>query len=224
MRRSLAVVLLICAVFQVAAFAKPKKKDFNNAPKEVFDASLRTAREKHVVTYVDEPHLMFTFETGTSALSYGFVANASVEPVDGTKSTLLINVQHKNSGKSASFSFNAGDRMADKFFAQVTEELARKTTQKVAEKPEAAHVDVPTNSAIAEQISKQELGVVNITSDPDGADLNVDGAFVGNAPAALKLKPGKHTVSVQATGYAAWSRELTVSEGSSVNLKATLTK
>ena len=149
MRKTFVLLSLLLIFLQVAAFAKPKRKEFNNSPKEVFDAALRTAREKHVVTYVDEPHLMFTFETGVSMLAQGFNANASVEPANDGKSALIINVQHKSTGKSAGFSFNAGDRMADKFYEQVTEELARKSSQKVAEKVEAAHVEVPASSTMA---------------------------------------------------------------------------
>ena len=90
---------------------------------------------------------MLTFETGVSALSYGFVANASVEQQPDRTSKLIVNVQHKNSGKNASFSFNAGDRMADKFFEQVEQELARRTPQKVADKSESARVQAPPEAA-----------------------------------------------------------------------------
>lgn len=224
MRKALLISLMLLFIFQVAAFAKPKRKDFNNSPKQVFDAALRTARERQVVTYVDEPHLMFTFETGVSMMSYGFVANASVEPASGGKSTLIINVQHKNTGRNAGFSFNAGDRMADKFYEQVTEELARASTQKVADKTEATHVTVPANSSMAAQPQAQEQGILDVTSNPGGADVSVDGAFVGNAPATLKLKPGKHTISVEQSGYTKWSRELTVMDGATLKLNATLAK
>jgi hypothetical protein len=76
-------------------YAKPKEKAFNNSAQEVFEAALRTARGRHVVTYTDEKHLMFTFETGTSGLSYGYVANAAVGPEASDKSRLIINVQKK---------------------------------------------------------------------------------------------------------------------------------
>ena len=225
MKRTLVLLSVVLLVFSGAAFAKPKTKIFNNNPKQVFDAALRTAREKHVVTYVDEPHLMFTFETGMSALSAGFIANASVEPEGDDKSKLLINVQRKNTGENnGGFSFNAGDRMADKFYQQVGEELARKPTQKVAEKAEAAHVDAPPNAIMASQPQADTQGVVNVSTDPAGADVSVDGDFVGNAPATLKLKPGRHTISVEQTGYAKWSREMNVLEGATSNLNATLTK
>jgi hypothetical protein len=38
MKRAAVVALLVIAVLHVAAFAKPKRKEFNNTPKEVFDA------------------------------------------------------------------------------------------------------------------------------------------------------------------------------------------
>ena len=47
---------------------------------------------------------------------------------------------------------------------------------------------------------------------------------MGNSPATLKLKAGKHTIRVTISGYKDWSREITVSAGSEVNLTATLDK
>jgi hypothetical protein len=67
-------------------------------------------------------------------------------------------------------------------------------------------------------------GTVIVTSLPDGADVNSDGAFVGNTPATLKLNPGKHTVRVSMNGYKDWSKEITVQDGSEVTLNAKLEK
>jgi hypothetical protein len=67
-------------------------------------------------------------------------------------------------------------------------------------------------------------GVVNVSSTPSGADVLIDGEFVGNCPAALKLAPGKHNVMVKMSGYKDWSRDLTVQSGSEVQLSATLEK
>jgi hypothetical protein len=52
----------------------------------------------------------------------------------------------------------------------------------------------------------------------------MDGEFVGNTPAALKLTPGKHTISVKLSGYKDWSREISVESGSEVQLAANLEK
>jgi PEGA domain len=52
----------------------------------------------------------------------------------------------------------------------------------------------------------------------------VDGEFVGNSPAKLKLKPGKHAVIVKAAGYKDWTREISVPSGSDLLLSATMDK
>ena len=72
--------------------------------------------------------------------------------------------------------------------------------------------------------AEQAKGSVNITSNPVGADVLVDGEFVGNAPANLKLAAGKHTITVKMSGYKDWSRDLNVQAGSEVQLSATLDK
>jgi hypothetical protein len=67
-------------------------------------------------------------------------------------------------------------------------------------------------------------GAVNVSSIPANADVLLDGTFVGNAPAALKLTPGKHTIVVKSTGFADWTREISVQADSDVQLTATLQK
>ena len=73
-------------------------------------------------------------------------------------------------------------------------------------------------------VTEGAKGTVDVTSNPTGADVMVDGSFVGNAPATLKLAAGKHTVMVKMTGYRDWSREMSVEAGSEVHLMASLEK
>ena len=68
-----------------------------------------------------------------------------------------------------------------------------------------------------------QRGAINLSSDPTGANISVDGDFVGNSPASLKLAPGKHTITVKMSGYKDWSREVTVEAGE-VQLNASLEK
>lgn len=67
-------------------------------------------------------------------------------------------------------------------------------------------------------------GTVEVASNPAGADVMVDGAFVGNCPAMLKLAAGKHTITVKMSGYKDWSRDMSVEAGSEVHLTANLEK
>lgn len=70
----------------------------------------------------------------------------------------------------------------------------------------------------------EEVGTVTVNTVPDGADVYANGQFYGNAPATLKLKPGKHTVTVKMTGFKDWTREITVNSGSEAHLTASLEK
>lgn len=67
-------------------------------------------------------------------------------------------------------------------------------------------------------------GAVNVSSNPTGADVLLDGNFIGNAPATLKLSAGKHTITVKMAGEKDWSRDITVEAGSEVQLTANLEK
>jgi len=84
----------------------------------------------------------------------------------------------------------------------------------------------PVNAAVsAPSDTKQEsVESMSVTSSPDGADIYVDDSFIGNAPATLRLKSGKHTVTVKLAGYKDWSRELTAEPGTEAHLTANLEK
>ena len=93
------------------------------------------------------------------------------------------------------------------------------TLTKPVETDEVAKEEAPKAAAPVEQ-----KGTVNVSSVPAGADISVDGSFVGNSPASLKLPAGKHTITLKLTDYADWTRELTVEPSSEVQLTATLDK
>ena len=72
--------------------------------------------------------------------------------------------------------------------------------------------------------SAMSTGKLTVTSLPDGADIEVDGSFVGDTPSDVQVAEGEHTVSVKKTGFKDWERKLKVSGGSSVHLNAELEK
>jgi hypothetical protein len=67
-----------------------------------------------------------------------------------------------------------------------------------------------------------ELSVVLVKSTPDGADIMVDGKFVGSAPSSLRLTPGDHTISLEQKGFRSWQRTITLTPGETVTVNATL--
>jgi hypothetical protein len=62
---------------------------------------------------------------------------------------------------------------------------------------------------------------LEVTSTPAGADIEVDGKFVGNTPSAIHLQSGEYTVAVKKNGYTSWERKVKVT-GGNVNLMAEL--
>ena len=65
---------------------------------------------------------------------------------------------------------------------------------------------------------------LQLESNPSGADIEVDGGFVGNTPSDVQVAEGDHTVAVKKAGFKDWERKMKVSGGSSVHLNAELEK
>ncbi len=61
-----------------------------------------------------------------------------------------------------------------------------------------------------------------VTSSPAGADVEVDGNYVGSTPSQLQLIPGDHTIAVKKRGYKPWSRTMKVAGGAPLNINADL--
>lgn len=98
-----------------------------------------------------------------------------------------------------------------------------KTKFQDTDSPQGAATSASSGHAASMTAAEAEA-MIALVSNPVGAEVTIDDAFVGNAPAKLKLKAGKHTIKVTMAGYKDWSREMTVMSGSEVNLSANLDK
>ena len=65
---------------------------------------------------------------------------------------------------------------------------------------------------------------LQIESSPSGADIEVDGSFVGSTPSEVEVAEGDHTIAVKKSGFKDWERKLKASAGSSVRVGAELEK
>ncbi|MGA8285767.1 MAG: PEGA domain-containing protein [Candidatus Sulfotelmatobacter sp.] len=88
-------------------------------------------------------------------------------------------------------------------------------------KPVAAPQPV---AAVAAAPAADPTGKLSIGSVPDGADIEVDGGFVGNTPSDIRVSEGEHAIAVKKAGFKDWERNLKVTAGSSVHLNAELEK
>jgi PEGA domain. len=72
----------------------------------------------------------------------------------------------------------------------------------------------PPAGTVPQSGAKQQASVL-VESTPAGADIEVDGSFMGSTPSAVNVAPGDHTITVKKKGYAEWSRKMNVSAGNS---------
>jgi hypothetical protein len=82
---------------------------------------------------------------------------------------------------------------------------------------------VPANGVPASTAATASAKL-QLESDPPGADIEVDGNFVGNTPSDVQITEGDHTITVKKSGFKDWERKMKVSAGSSIHLNAELEK
>jgi PEGA domain len=84
----------------------------------------------------------------------------------------------------------------------------------------------PAGSVSATQANMPSAGVateVNVTSNPSGADIEIDGKFIGNTPSATSLAAGEHVIAVKLAGYSNWQRTITA-KGGRINISVSMEK
>ncbi len=69
-----------------------------------------------------------------------------------------------------------------------------------------------------------ESSAISVKSTPEGAEISVDGKFVGSTPSSLSLKAGEYTVTITKPGYVTWERKMVLSAGGNITVDATLEK
>jgi len=91
----------------------------------------------------------------------------------------------------------------------------------VADSNKEVEASVSEGSTVVAEDSARKVASVHVSSSPNGADIVVDGKFVGSTPSTLQLLPGDHTVNVAKNGFKAWTRTVHVVPGD-VNVVAEL--
>ena len=98
------------------------------------------------------------------------------------------------------------------------EDIAFQTKDSVPVPPAAISPGPKSNERSAQ---KDPLVSVAISSSPTGAEIELDGSFVGNTPETLKLPTGDHSLVLHKHGYRNWERRLRIAS-EIVNVSADL--
>jgi hypothetical protein len=119
-----------------------------------------------------------------------------------------------------SFTINASDAIAA---APAVSPAAPAPGQPSAPVAAPAAPPAPASAMAATDVAVAPSSV-EFGSTPDGADIVIDGALVGNTPSTLRLTPGHHSIEIRMAGYRTWSRIMVVDPESHPSVRATLIK
>jgi hypothetical protein len=75
-----------------------------------------------------------------------------------------------------------------------------------------------------ESVVKDQKVRCNFSSTPSGAEITLDGKYVGNTPSEITVSTGTHAVVFSMPGFGQWKRDLTVIPGSELTVSAILQK
>lgn len=101
--------------------------------------------------------------------------------------------------------------------------VATQPVREVAAPQQSSAPAVPPRAVAAQQVSPEKVRC-NFNSTPPGAEITVDGKYLGSTPSEIPLSTGTHVVAFSMPGFAEWKRELTVEAGSVVNVTGNLQK
>jgi len=80
------------------------------------------------------------------------------------------------------------------------------------------------NEQVAASTPPPKSARIQLESNPSGADIEIDGSFVGNTPSEVQVPEGEHLIAVKKAEFKNWEREMKITGGSSIHLSATLEK
>jgi hypothetical protein len=79
----------------------------------------------------------------------------------------------------------------------------------------------PAEASSAAPVPASAATDLSVSSSPSGADIEVDGKFVGSTPSSIRIGAGDHSIAVKKKGFAVWNRNITAS-GGNVTINAEL--
>jgi len=100
-------------------------------------------------------------------------------------------------------------------FALSSTELAQVVHQRLG-------VTLGPKTDSAQHAGSSASGKISISSTPAGADIEIDGVFLGNTPSDLAIAEGKRVVKITKKGYQPYERTLQVQPGGSQRISAEL--
>lgn len=106
------------------------------------------------------------------------------------------------------FSSMIFEQLLEDAMPPLADELEQDLRARAREDAVAAAPPEPSAPTVAE---------LRVDSNPEGADIEIDGLFVGNTPAQIEVEPGVRTVRVSLAGHTPWQRDMQIVPGARIN-------
>lgn len=200
MKRIVVSVLLLS--LSVPALASTHRDDFKVPCNELWRALKDTLRNsgKYGIIAIDNAEMTASYNMGGNLMAKRVNSAVLNNKDNGAACELQIQTAY-----SGAFTNDAGDLKK-----RVEDSLSK-----------LKNVPLPASTADAAPAPAAAQASLSVDSTPAGADIEIDGKFMGNTPSTLTVAPGSHSVAVKKKGFADWSKTLDVS-GGAVHLNAEL--
>lgn len=199
------VLLVLLLTLAAPAFASTHRDNFNVSCNELWRALKDTLRNsgKYGIIAIDNTEMTASYNMGGNLMAKR--TNSAVLNSKDNGASCELQIQTAYSGL---VNDDAGDLKK-----RVSESLVKLKGQPLQD-PAA-----PGQAAAAPAAPIQAS--IAIDSTPTGADIEIDGAFVGNTPSNISVAPGSHQVAVKKKGFTDWTKTLNVT-GGTIHLNAEL--
>lgn len=159
------------------------------------------------------------FPGQASSSSYTFASSAKQDESNqqqGNGSQTQSQTGNQSQGMNGNQSQNPGQARNQNKQGQAKQEAP-------PEKPQYLTY-TPKKKSLQEEVKLGKARPVEFKSVPPGAEITVDGYFLGKTPMTTQIPLGKHLVSITKWGYQSWEQELDVTKGSSPSVDPKLQK
>ena len=196
------IVSILLALTSIPAMGSTHKDTFNVSCNELWRAVKDTLRNsgKYGIISIDDKERTASYNIGGNLT--GKRINSAVLNDQNSGIACELQVQTAYSGLVNN---DYGD-----FKKRVDDSLTKLKGQPLA-----------TDEASAPAAAAPAQASLAVDSTPSGADIEIDGSFVGNTPSTIDVKPGSHQINVKKKGFATWTRSLNVT-GGTIHLNAEL--
>jgi len=198
------VLVLLLLAIALPALASTHKEPYNVPCSTLWSALKDTLRNsgKYGIIAIDSAEMTASYNIGGNLT--GKRVNSAILNSKDNGAGCEMQVQTAYSGL---INNDAGD-------------LKKRVDESLA-KLKAAPPVTAANSGDQPSAPATPTNAVSVDSAPTGADIEIDGAFVGSTPSTITVAAGKHQVVVKKKGFNDWSKTLSVT-GGTIHLNAEL--